>query len=490
MLARWMVKSTTVAVFLSLLPVTVSQAQKTLAKESPLATKQDTISFQFNLFSKTLVQLAEHIQNSDPERADLLVRAFGYCQEHRIAAQMKRIAALLEKERFGDAIDRQAELVLSLQTLLELLQSEDRRSEIEKEQQRIKGLLKNLRKIVTQEKDIRAGTERDNNPNRLANEQTKIARQTDDLVKKIDKQDAAKKQDGKQADRNPSDGTLNNKNIGDHRQEPKRTPGREDIEQARREMEQALRELKKHAHDNASGHQDEALRKLAEAKAKLEEILRQLREEERKILLATLEVRFRKMLGMQLTIYHDTIRLDKVPKNQWADRHDVRSRVLSIDEGEIVIEAEKAFSLLKEEGSSVAFPEAVEQIRKDMLTIAARLSKFKIGKLTQAIETDVIEALEEIIEAFQKEMEKEQDEWQQQQQQQRPQDPPLVPQLAELKMLRSLQLRINRRTKRLGRQIDGEQATNASVVNQLRQLAKRQARVQEATYDLVTGRNR
>ena len=54
----------------------------------------------------------------------------------------------------------------------------------------------------------------------------------------------------------------------------------------------------------------------------------------------------------------------------------------------------------------------------------------------------------------------------------------------------TLQLRVNRRTKRLGRLIDGEQATEADVVDQLRQIATRQARIQKATYDLATGRNR
>jgi len=62
-----------------------------------------------------------------------------------------------------------------------------------------------------------------------------------------------------------------------------------------------------------------------------------------------------------------------------------------------------------------------------------------------------------------------------------------------LKMLRSLQMRINRRTKRVGQLIDskdGEQAFQADVIEQLQELSQRQGRVQEATYDLASGRNR
>jgi hypothetical protein len=60
-------------------------------------------------------------------------------------------------------------------------------------------------------------------------------------------------------------------------------------------------------------------------------------------------------------------------------------------------------------------------------------------------------------------------------------------------MLRSLQLRVNRMTKQFGRMIDspdGEQALKQDVLDQLRRLAVRQARIQQATYDLATGKNK
>ena len=57
-------------------------------------------------------------------------------------------------------------------------------------------------------------------------------------------------------------------------------------------------------------------------------------------------------------------------------------------------------------------------------------------------------------------------------------------------MLRSLQMRINRRTRRMGTMIAGDQATQDDIVSQLRALADRQARIQEATYDLASGKNR
>jgi len=91
--------------------------------------------------------------------------------------------------------------------------------------------------------------------------------------------------------------------------------------------------------------------------------------------------------------------------------------------------------------------------------------------------------------ALQKEMEKMREQkGQQPGQQGSPADPSLVDQLAELKMLKTLQLRINRRTKVLGRLFSGEQADEPDVINQLQELAERQGRLQKATYDLAIGK--
>jgi hypothetical protein len=274
----------------------------------------------------------------------------------------------------------------------------------------------------------------------------------------------------------------------------RKTPGRDEIEQARRAMQKAEEELKRLQGDKALERQDEAIRKLAEAKERLEKILRQLREEEQEIMLTSLEARFAKMLLMQIQVHVDTTLLAKTGKNAWTARHFGKARELSVQQESIGVEAGKALMLLKEEGSSVAFPKGVEQVRDDMLTIAGRLGRNDVGELTQSIEKDVIESLEELVAALQSEIENRKKPEAQRQRGQRPRsgEPPdkqLVEQLAELKMLRSLQLRVNRRTKQIGRLIRGEQATNDDLAAQLQALARRQAEIQEATYILASGRN-
>ena len=272
-----------------------------------------------------------------------------------------------------------------------------------------------------------------------------------------------------------------------------KTPGREEIQRAKKEMERAIEELKKNNKKGASDKQDKAIAELMKAKEKLEEILRQVREEEREMVLTQMEARFREMLLKQEAVYNATLAVSAVPVDARTDRHRSRAVELARNEEEISIIAAKALTLLKEEGSSVAFPEAIEQIRDDMITISRRLDKADVGEITQNIEQDTIEALKEIIESMQKELEKLKDKRQQQdgdkQQQQQQQKQGLVNKLAEMKMLRSLQFRVNRRTKQLGRLVDGEQALEDDVLNQLKQLSDRQAKVQKATYDLSVGKN-
>ena len=146
--------------------------------------------------------------------------------------------------------------------------------------------------------------------------------------------------------------------------------------------------------------------------------------------------------------------------------------------------------LLREDATSVAFPEALEQAREDMVTIAKRLSDVNLGLITQGLEEDVVATLEEILSALQSAIKdlREQKSRQQPSKSQ-PGEQPLVDQLAELRMIRSLQSRINKRTKQYDELIEGNQALEIELLEALDRLSVRQERVYQATHDLDTGRN-
>jgi hypothetical protein len=155
----------------------------------------------------------------------------------------------------------------------------------------------------------------------------------------------------------------------------------------------------------------------------------------------------------------------------------------------------KALSLLRVEASSVAMPEAVEEVHEDMQTLVYRLAQGKTEANTQSTEADVIKSLEEIVDALKK-AQKEADNKSQKKPPGpsptgQPQDPPLIEMLAELKMIKSLQLRVNRRTERYSKLITDKegQADKDDVIDALKILADQQARVYKVTRELELGKN-
>ncbi len=263
------------------------------------------------------------------------------------------------------------------------------------------------------------------------------------------------------------------------------------LQRAQQRMQQALEELEDAKRDNAVERQEQALRELEQAKAELERILRQLREEERERMLVLLEARFRKMLDAQIIVYEQTKKLDESRSSVPEHEIEIASGRLSRQEREIVREADRALVLLREDGTTVAFPEAIEQAREDMESVEKRLAEVKTGIITQGLEEDIIAALEETLAALQQALKKARaQKGQPQQSSGSPGEEDLIDQLAELRMIRALQNRINRRTERYGEIIGDEITVDPDLLEALEQLALRQERVFHATRDLESGRNK
>lgn len=261
------------------------------------------------------------------------------------------------------------------------------------------------------------------------------------------------------------------------------------VEEAQRRMEEAQKRLEEAKKDGAMKEQEEAIRELEQAKAELEEILRQLREEELARLLEQLERRFTEMLRKQEAVYRDTKGLHAVPLASRGKGEEIESGRLSREEGIILVDADKALSILKEEGSAVAFPRTVEQMRDDIAQVVDLLAAVKVDELTLAIEEDVIAALKELIEALQQAKKDMKDK--------KPPPPgesqgenekPLVDRIAELKMIRALQMRVNRRTRLINETVDV--AADAGALDMLRKLSQTEQEVFEITRDIVLGKNK
>jgi hypothetical protein len=252
--------------------------------------------------------------------------------------------------------------------------------------------------------------------------------------------------------------------------------------------------IEKKKNPEATENQGDAINKLEEAKRKLEELLRQLREEEMERLLADLQARCERMLRMQIRVYEGTLGVFNAI-NANADKKANRqnqqdSLKLSDDEKAIVLEASKAIQILEDEGSAVAFPEVFVQVRDDMRSVQRRLEVVDAGKITQVTEEDIISTLRDMIKALEKAKQDLQQSKGKPGQSNPNQDQKLLDQIAELKMIRAMQIRVNARTKLFGRQYEGEQAADPNLRRDVLNLADRQNRIFEVTNRIVREDNR
>lgn len=293
-----------------------------------------------------------------------------------------------------------------------------------------------------------------------------------------------KPSDGQPSDEPPQDSQPQPPSAGDKTEAPQKR-----IAEAQKRMDDARKKLEEAKKDGALKDQDEAIRELEQAKAELEEILRQLREEELARLLAKLEQRFAEMLRMQEAVHRDTLVLHEIPAKSRGKAEEIEAGRLSRDEALLLLEADKALNILHEEGSAVALPATCEQMRDDVAQIVKLLAGNHVDELTIGVEEDVIAALKEMIEAFKKAQKDLKDK-------KNPPpgqgggdaEPPLVDKIAELKMIRSLQLRVNKRTKLIAE--TAAKTADPDLLRTLQELAEREEEVHRITRDIVLGKNK
>ena len=292
---------------------------------------------------------------------------------------------------------------------------------------------------------------------------------------------------------------------------PETQNAKKQIQEGINKQQEAEKKIAQDDKKGASENQSEAVDKLKQAQKKLEDLLKQLREEELERLLAQLQSRCEKMLAMQIAVRDNTVSLDKTilsnPDKKATRADDQKALELSDREDDILKEATKALTLIESEGSAVAFAEVFKQVVGDMQTAAGRLRRADVGQVTVSIENDIIDSLKEMIEAFKKARKDNQQPKPPSQPSQsnpgQPKDNQLIDMIAELKMIRSMQVRVNNRTNLYGKQLEGEQVPSIAKLGdakekekfesfrkEFKDLSGRQQKLSKVTEDIAKGRNK
>jgi len=273
-------------------------------------------------------------------------------------------------------------------------------------------------------------------------------------------------------------------------------PAQENVQQAVPEQKGAEDDIKKNEPTEAGKKQDKAIDALQKALAELEKRLKQLREKELAKLLANLEERVGRMLRMQIEVYEATKKLDAgiiAAKGAKSQADIQKSQGEADKELSIVVEADKTLKLMEGEGSAVVFAGVLNQVKGDMEAVQKRLNEARVEKQTQGIEEDIIEQLTMMKDALKKAKQDLENKPPMPSEPKdangKPPDKKLIDLINELKLVKSLQEQVNRRTIGYNKQDPGEQAKDTLIQGELKQLSDRQKVLQDMLHKIATQAN-
>jgi hypothetical protein len=255
------------------------------------------------------------------------------------------------------------------------------------------------------------------------------------------------------------------------------TPGQRQVGNARRNMEQAAERLGQERVQAAEGEEEAALEQLQRALDELDDALRQVRREELEETLTALEARFKSMLARQRQIRGNVLALHNKGVESWERADQLSLTETAQTQHAVAADCAEVVRILVSEGTTVLLPELSQDLAHTMEDIAARLDRADTGVETQRKIDEVIDALEEVVGAIQTRRKQDlQNMLQPSDQGGEGANQALLPQSAELRLLRSAQMRINRRTEELGA---AQQKAPSDAAAELAALAARQRRLVE-----------
>lgn len=524
----------------------LAAAEQQQVESPPLAAREAELLRRYVELERSFLRLADLLAATDPRRAAVLRDAFDRAREEEVGDRLGRIVLLLEEGQLLKAGASQAGAIDQFRRLLVLLEEGGGNRNLADTKQDVRLFLGRIAKLIARQRDIEGSTEAGGDAETLAARQREAADEAGTLASDLD-QFARRIDESAPADRasdaldragdavdgagdptgQPPEGPAADAPAGDDSGKAARDqapPGaelpasppaddqrhaddepvegddeaararrsRQGIESAERRMEAARKQLNDARRREARAEQEKAIEELETARAELEEILRQVREREVERLLVQLEARIRGLLRLERGIELALKQLAESEASSVRERQ-LESARIGREQEAVTTDVGKALALVRDDGSAVAIPEALLQVRDDSIQAADRLGASDLGAGTLGLVGDIVVGLEELLAALEKSRREEDAGAQAGSGGGRPAEPgeqPLVDKLAELKMLRSLQNRVNTRTERFARLLDAgaEAAAEPALIDALRRLAERQQAIERAARDIVAGR--
>src|SRR5262245_24636128 len=155
--------------------------------------KQEFLAQRFKAFEAQLLLVAQRLEGStkqeDRDKAQILRDAIKLANDSGVDVRFQKLIDLLQKSKASnlqevqEAIAQAEQLTQNLRAILALLLTDSREAQLKAEKDRIQNLLKELNKIIRDQKIVRAQTERGNmDPEALAKAQAEVTKATQNIA--------------------------------------------------------------------------------------------------------------------------------------------------------------------------------------------------------------------------------------------------------------------------------------------------------------------
>lgn len=419
--------------------------------------QQKSASAQFQELEERMFRLAELIRESEPSDSARLLMGVQRARQELIMEQMKGIVALIGEEDLSKATEEQKQVLIKLDELKRLLATGDldlqlqleRLKKLQAAMEKLDGAIKEESRQVDESKKLAAAKPAEAKPFAKARGDQEANRKTTDAVKEMVK------------------------SLGEG---PAKSA--EALAGATASMSNAETSFASKNASQASSQQSQALDALKKARQQLEaERQKMLAEIERQVKKEVIE-NLTRMLETQIAVREATEALS--PRLTSERQAEIRIKQLGATEQKIADLAEATIELVEQTGFSLALPPALKNIQRRITYVAVDLRAGRGGEPVIKQEKEIERDLAALIDTF-----KELPTNARQGSQCKGCKSNKNKLLAELKVLRMLQQRVNEETADIdGRRARAMAELDGELKKSLGSTARHQADVRDATEKL------
>jgi hypothetical protein len=355
-----------------------SADDKTVSEADKLQFTQKQVQALMQELQERMFHLSELTKQAEPDNSTRLVLALRKAREELIVEQMREILDKLSQRDLSKATDDTKQVLVKLDALKKLLIAAD--LELELQLERLRQLQAAIRKV---DEAIKVETQQKSESARLDGLQKKKQDVKQAALDRAKQAEAANRQ-------RTADAATATKTLG------QLDPAVQSLSAAGKSMSSAEAKLGGGSPGDAEGEQSDALKKLADARSMLEKdrqrVLQELQQQVKRVVVENLQ----EMLDRQVAIRRATEALSP----QLARKREavVELQKLAIPEQRIATLCQQTRELVEETEFSVTLGPALESLEKDMLIVSGDLTGGRgnrhVVESEQAIEADLKDLLD------------------------------------------------------------------------------------------------